>query len=105
MCGPPPARPAPIPPPSWWASVRAATPATSRTALSAPITGKKQDTCEYVIDLSSTSNVFKTGYRIRLEISSSNFPRFSRNPNTGRPIGTETELHTAYVMLPIIPRE
>lgn len=34
------------------------------------------------IDLWSTSNVFLAGHRIRLEVSSSNFPRFDRNPNT-----------------------
>ncbi|MGQ9698906.1 MAG: CocE/NonD family hydrolase [Armatimonadota bacterium] len=44
------------------------------------------------IDLWSTSMVFQKGHRIRLEVSSSNFPRFSRNPNTGRPIETETQL-------------
>lgn len=70
----------------------------------------------YTIDLWATSHVFKRGHRIRLEISSSNFPRFDRNPNTGRPIATETELiparqtifhdtwHPSHVMLPIIPR-
>ena len=36
------------------------------------------------IDLWSTSNVFLKGHRIRLEISSSNFPRFDRNLNTGK---------------------
>src|SRR5271157_3364658 len=36
------------------------------------------------IDLWATSNVFRSGHRIRLEISSSNFPRFDRNLNTGR---------------------
>jgi len=36
------------------------------------------------VDLWSTSMVFPTGHRIRLEVSSSNFPRFSRNPNTGQ---------------------
>ncbi|MBV9341006.1 MAG: CocE/NonD family hydrolase [Acidobacteria bacterium] len=35
------------------------------------------------IDLWATSNVFKTGHRLRLEVSSSNFPRFDRNLNTG----------------------
>ena len=38
---------------------------------------------EYTIDLVATSNVFKAGHRVRLEISSSNFPRFDRNFNTG----------------------
>jgi putative CocE/NonD family hydrolase len=71
---------------------------------------------EYTIELGATSNVFKAGHRIRLEISSSNFPRFDRNPNTGGPLGEETELHTAlqtilhdaghpsHILLPIIPR-
>ncbi len=35
-----------------------------------------------------TANVFKKGHRIRLDISSSNFPRFDVNPNTGEPLGT-----------------
>jgi putative CocE/NonD family hydrolase len=38
---------------------------------------------KFAVDLWSTSNVFKKGHKIRLEISSSNFPRFDRNPNTG----------------------
>ncbi|MGE0133026.1 MAG: CocE/NonD family hydrolase [Blastocatellales bacterium] len=38
---------------------------------------------EFAIDLGHTSNVFLQGHRIRLEISSSNFPRHSRNTNTG----------------------
>ena len=39
----------------------------------------------YKVDLTpmSTSNYFKKGHRIRIEISSSNFPRFARNLNTG----------------------
>jgi putative CocE/NonD family hydrolase len=40
------------------------------------------------IDLWSTSNVFKKGHRVRLEISSSNFPRFDRNLNTGEDSAT-----------------
>ncbi|MGE0170374.1 CocE/NonD family hydrolase [Nocardioides sp.] len=38
---------------------------------------------EVEIDLVAVANVFKAGHRIRVEISSSNFPRFDRNPNTG----------------------
>ena len=38
---------------------------------------------KFVIDLWSTSNVFLKGHALRLEISSSNFPRFDRNMNTG----------------------
>src|SRR5260370_40464701 len=46
---------------------------------------------ELHLDLWATSNVFKSGHRIRLEVSSSNFPRFDRNTNTGGTIETETE--------------
>lgn len=38
---------------------------------------------KFSIDLWATSNIFKVGHRMRLEISSSNFPRFDRNLNTG----------------------
>jgi len=47
------------------------------------------------IDLGPTDTVFRAGWRIRLEVSSSNFPRFNRNPNTGAPFGTATELRPA----------
>jgi putative CocE/NonD family hydrolase len=40
-------------------------------------------TYKFTVDMWATSNVFKKGHRLRLEISSSNFPRFDRNPNTG----------------------
>jgi len=42
---------------------------------------------EIVIELYPTANRFQPGHRIRLDISSSNFPRFDVNPNTGEPIG------------------
>ncbi len=42
-----------------------------------------------------TANVFKKGHRIRLDISSSNFPRFDVNPNTGEPLGSSRSLMTA----------
>jgi putative CocE/NonD family hydrolase len=47
------------------------------------------------VDAGVTGNVFLKGHRIRLEISSSNFPRFDRNPNTGGPIADETRLTQA----------
>lgn len=70
---------------------------------------------EFKIDLGPTSNVFKKGHAIRVEISSSNFPRFDRNLNTGEPIGTTDTatpaLQTIYhspeypsrITLPVIP--
>ena len=47
--------------------------------------------CEVTVDLSVTSNVFLPGHRIRLEVSSSNFPRFDRNTNTGATIAEDGE--------------
>jgi putative CocE/NonD family hydrolase len=54
---------------------------------------------EYKIDLWATSNLFKAGHCIRLEISSSNFPRFDRNPNTGNALGEDTALRPASQMV------
>jgi putative CocE/NonD family hydrolase len=42
---------------------------------------------QFVIQPFDTANVFKRGHRIRVDISSSNFPRFDVNPNTGEPLG------------------
>ena len=39
------------------------------------------------VSLPPTSNLFKAGHRVRLDIASSNFPRFDVNPNTGEPMG------------------
>lgn len=50
---------------------------------------------EYEIDLVGTSNTFLAGHRIRVEISSSNFPRFDRNPNTGESPALTTNLANA----------
>ena len=70
---------------------------------------------QYSIDLWATSNVFKAGHQIRLYISSSNFPRFNRNLNTGEPIEGSTRVEQAQqtiyhdanrpssIILPVIP--
>jgi len=50
---------------------------------------------EVTIDAGETANVFLRGHRIRLEIASSNFPKFDRNPNTGGSIADETHLISA----------
>ncbi|MDB5762848.1 MAG: antibiotic hydrolase, partial [Herminiimonas sp.] len=67
------------------------------------------------IDAFPTSNLFKKGHRIRIDISSSNFPRFDINPNTGEPEGGSPNYrvaknriyldstHASQVILPIIP--
>ena len=71
---------------------------------------------EISIDLWPTSMVFREGHRIRLEVSSSSYPRFDRNPNTGRDIATETAPiaatqtvshgpdYLSRLVLPVIPR-
>jgi putative CocE/NonD family hydrolase len=43
---------------------------------------------KFTIDLWATSNVFRKGHKLRLEISSSNFPRFDKNLNTGEAGGS-----------------
>jgi putative CocE/NonD family hydrolase len=45
---------------------------------------------EYRIDVGSTCNVFKAGHRLRVEIASSNFPMYDRNPGHGGEIATAT---------------
>jgi uncharacterized protein len=67
------------------------------------------------LELPPTSNLFAAGHRIRIDVSSSNFPRLERNPNTGEPIGAHTRMitaeqtvfsdadHPSQVVLPVIP--
>ena len=45
---------------------------------------------EFVVDLWATANVFRAGHRLRVAVTSSSFPRFDRNLNTGGPFGRET---------------
>lgn len=49
----------------------------------------------FEIDCWSTANMFLAGHRIRVEIASSNFPRFDRNPNTGELPGRSAEMVSA----------
>lgn len=70
---------------------------------------------EFMIVLYPTSNVFAAGHRVRLDISSSNFPRFDVNPNTGEPLGRNRRVviadntvyhdseHASHLLLPVIP--
>lgn len=62
-----------------------------RESLSTPVLMEPGQIYELLLNLGATSNVFKAGHRIRLEVSSSNFPRFDRNTNTGGAVATETE--------------
>jgi putative CocE/NonD family hydrolase len=71
---------------------------------------------EYKIDLWSTSNVFLKGHKIHVEVSSSNFPRFDRNLNTGKDASADSTIvkatntilhdqqHPSALVLPIVPR-
>jgi putative CocE/NonD family hydrolase len=74
-------------------------------------------TYRYNIHVWPTSNLFKAGHRIRIEISSSNFPMYDRNPNTGHAFAQDTALqiadqtifhdddHPSSVTLPIVEDE
>ena len=69
--------------------------------------GKQYDVS---ILLPPTSNLFAAGHRIRVDISSSNFPRLERNPNTGAPIGSrgpmvkaQNVVHGGTLALPVVP--
>ena len=69
----------------------------------------------FTIEMYPTSLVFKRGHRIRLDISSSNFPHFDVNPNTGEPLNDNRRWavaentvchdaeHPSHILLPIIP--
>jgi len=86
-----------------------------RESLSTPKLLAKGEVYELTIDLWATSHVFLPGHRLRVEISSSNFPRFDRNLNTGGDQATGTTFHVAeqtvfhnqrfrsHILLPVIP--
>ena len=90
-----------------------------RQSLSSPVLMEPGRIYELRVDLGATSNVFLAGHRIRLEVSSSNFPRFNRNSNTGGTIASESEkdfvlginhvYHThdypSHLVLPVIKRD
>jgi putative CocE/NonD family hydrolase len=63
-----------------------------RNSLERPEASKPGDVYRITVDAGVTGNIFLKGHRIRVEISSSNFPRFDRNPNTGGSIADETRL-------------
>jgi putative CocE/NonD family hydrolase len=72
------------------------------------------EVAEYRIRCYPTAQVFRRGHRVRLDVTSSSFPRFSRNLNTGEDVGTgtrmevaqQTVLHTdrypSHVVLPVV---
>src|SRR5262249_3321808 len=86
-----------------------------RNSQDKPELMKPGELYQFKIDLWNTSNVFRKGHRIRLEISSSNFPRFDRNFNgveerngEAKPIASNAVLHDSQhpsaLVLPIVSR-
>jgi putative CocE/NonD family hydrolase len=85
-----------------------------RNSYQRPEVAKPGTPIELTIDLWNTSNLFLKGHRIRVEVSSSNFPRYSRNLNTGEVPETETRIvkasqtvfhdvrHPSRVVLPVL---
>jgi putative CocE/NonD family hydrolase len=72
---------------------------------------------KFRIELYPTSILFAKGHRVRVDISSSNFPRFDVNPNTGEPLNKNTKTavatntiytdaeHPSNISLPLIPKD
>ncbi|MFX0011665.1 MAG: CocE/NonD family hydrolase, partial [Candidatus Hermodarchaeota archaeon] len=87
-----------------------------RNSMSDPVLMKPNKIYDITINLGDISYVFKAGHRIQIDISSSNFPKYDRNLNSGGELYTETEddmkmalnnvhhhgNHRSYVILPII---
>ena len=90
-------------------------PARYRNSLSKPEFQVPGEIYEMEIDLIGTANLFRQGHRIRVHVTSSHFPQFARNLNTGKPFGTSREIIVAeqtiyhsvdrpsHLVLPVIP--
>ena len=86
-----------------------------RDSQEKPELAKPGETYHIAVDLWATSNVFLAGHKLRLEISSSNFPRFDRNLNTGEEQAGATRMnqatnviyhdkaHPSVLVLPLVP--
>jgi putative CocE/NonD family hydrolase len=86
-----------------------------RSGLDKAVLAKPGEVYPITIDAGVTSNVFLPGHRVRVEISSSNFPRFDRNLNTGASLADDQAprkaLETVYhgkkypsrIVLPVVP--
>jgi len=87
-----------------------------RNSQESPELAKPGDIYHVTVNLWATSNVFLAGHRLRLEISSSNFPRFDRNLNTGETQASSTRMvpatnaiyhdrqHPSALVLPVVPQ-
>ena len=90
-----------------------------RQSLTAPQLLQAGEIVEANIDLWSTANVFLAGHRIRIEVSSSCFPKFARNSNSGGDVASEGReqyqsavnhihhdaAHPSHILLPLIERK
>lgn len=86
-----------------------------RNSLTKPSFLEKDKVYKLDLEIGATSILFKKGHRIRLQVSSSSFPEFGRNLNTGAPIGMTAKIEKAkqtiyhiskypsYLLLPVIP--
>jgi putative CocE/NonD family hydrolase len=86
-----------------------------RDSLEKPSLMKPGEVYSFTIEMYPTSLVFQRGHRIRVDISSSNFPRFDVNPNTGEPLNNNRRWaiaentiyhdrdHSSHIVLPVIP--
>lgn len=82
-----------------------------RNGLDKPQLLTPNTTYEFTVDLVGTANTFQPGHRIRIDITSSNFPQFDRNPNTGEALGAATKTrvalqtiqHGSHIILPVVP--
>jgi len=86
-----------------------------RNSQEKPELAKPGETYHITVDLWATSNVFLAGHKLRLEVSSSNFPRFDRNLNTGEEQAGATRMskannviyhdkaHPSALVLPLVP--
>jgi putative CocE/NonD family hydrolase len=90
-----------------------------RNSMAIPelMSGNPEDVYEFTINMGDICQVFKEGHSIRVDISSSNFPKHDRNLNTGGELYTETSMqiaentihhdkkHSSYIVLPIRTKE
>ncbi|MDX2030590.1 MAG: CocE/NonD family hydrolase [Blastocatellia bacterium] len=86
-----------------------------RKGVSNPEMLTPNEVYEFEIDLVGTANVFLPGHRIRVDVTSSHFPQFDRNPNTGEAFGASARVRVAgqtihhsaarasHILLPVVP--
>jgi putative CocE/NonD family hydrolase len=75
---------------------------------------KANQAYEFTVDMVGTAVVFQPGHRIRVDVTSSNFPQFDRNPNTGEALGASAKVrvaqqtihhsvaHPSHIVLPVV---